>query len=449
MKSNTRLYYSLLLPVFLHTAVNAQGIRIESGTQLVLTGTTNLVIQDCGLLNNGTLVPATSTIQFSGNTATATSFIGGTGTHAFNNLTLNKSANGLQLNASIAVSGTLTFLSGDSLFLNNQVLDLGTTGQLSGESETRRITGLTGGYVQRTQTITNPVNLNPGNLGLELSGTTDWGLTVIRRGHVPQSDGPYTSIARYFDFYPTNNSVLAATVKMFYFDAELSGLNEASLSAYTSSNFSTNWQFINHVSSDATLNFVTTPPVNQLYRLTLASTLTPLPLYNIQLVAAKTPTGIRLQWELSSGKTINSYVVERSLNGIDFTAIGTVSYSANTATKSSFTDFLPQPGLNYYRIATLDLNGQKEKSKTVKVLWDVAETGNPLIYPVPAKGALTLVVNDNSLTGTKAAIFSIDGKLVNWLIITGETQLISGDHLAPGQYIIRFRNGKTVRFEKQ
>src|SRR5258708_12742505 len=71
----------------------AQGITITPGASLVLNGSALLTLQDAGLTNNGNLSAGNSTILFSGTTATANSFIGGSSSTSFNNITLIHSSN--------------------------------------------------------------------------------------------------------------------------------------------------------------------------------------------------------------------------------------------------------------------------------------------------------------------------------------------------------------------
>jgi hypothetical protein len=107
------------------------------------------------------------------------------------------------------------------LNLNNKILDLGTTGSLIGESETSRAFTTDTGFIQRSGN--NPNGTNLGNLGAVITSSTNLGNTIIRRGHKVQTgiSGSNNSIARYFDIIPVNNLALKATLRFYYFDAEL------------------------------------------------------------------------------------------------------------------------------------------------------------------------------------------------------------------------------------
>src|SRR5258708_2404503 len=231
----------------------AQGITITPGASLVMNGSALLTLQDAGLTNNGNLSAGNSTILFSGTTATANSFIGGSSSTVFNNITINKSSNGVLLNNNISINGNLTMQSGN-LQLNNYTVDLGSGGgTIVGENNNARITGTTGGTINKTASLNAPAAANPGNIGVEITSTANLGSTLIKRGHVQQtSSGGGLSIYRYFDITPANNSALNATLKFYYFDNELAGRNKPELNQWASANGGANWTYHGQDQTDNT-----------------------------------------------------------------------------------------------------------------------------------------------------------------------------------------------------
>src|ERR1700748_3116722 len=167
-----------LIVFLLPLGARAQNVTITPGASLVLDGQALLTIQDGGLTNNGSFLPGTGTVVFSGTAAAGSSFIGGTGATIFSNLTINKSLNDVLLNSNIVVNGTLTMQAGN-LQLNNYTIDLGSGGgAIAGENNNARITGLTGGAITKTLTLNAPAAVNPGNMGLEITSTANMGSTL-------------------------------------------------------------------------------------------------------------------------------------------------------------------------------------------------------------------------------------------------------------------------------
>jgi hypothetical protein len=245
-----------------------QGLLNTNGAQIVTSGNVKFVFKSTGFTNNGTFIPGTGEVIFSGAGNTTGSFVNGTAATGFYNLTLNKSANGMQLGRPITVSNILLFTSGDSLYLNGFNIDLGSTGILSGETSNKRITGRTGGYIQSTQLLNAPTAVNPGNLGFKITSASNLGSTVIRRGHQQQSGA---SIYRYFTVTPSNNTGLNATVEFYYFDNELAGLAEPNLAMFSSANGGVQWTNMGEDAIDQGANILSLGGIDIMNRFTLAN----------------------------------------------------------------------------------------------------------------------------------------------------------------------------------
>jgi len=156
------------------------------------------------------------------------------------------------------------------LDLNNSVLNLGTTGTVNGEMETSRIFTFGNGYTQVINSLNMPVSANPGNLGAIISSTKNLGSVTIRRGHLAQANvsGTTPGIRRYFDILPDNDNGLKATLRFQYFDAELNGLDEATLELWKQGK--RNWTNEGFTSRSTVNNFVEKTNINALSRWTLA-----------------------------------------------------------------------------------------------------------------------------------------------------------------------------------
>lgn len=419
-----------------------QGITTGTGGYLVINGTARLVLNNAGFTNNGTFTAGSGEVIFTGNTATANSFIGGTASTGFYNLTLNKSANGIQLNRDITVSNTLLFTGGDSLFLNTYSIDLGGTGSLSGETGSKRITGRTGGYIQSTQVLNAPANSNPGNLGFRISSGASLGSTVIRRGHQQQAGA---SIYRYFDVVPTNNSGLSATVDFFYFDSELAGLPEPNMGLFYSANAGANWTNLGENGIDQTSNFLTVTNIDVVDRFTLANISAPLAVKIIQLRAQLSGENILLSWVTSSETANSRFEIERSGDGIHFYKIGETPGFGTTEQEQryQFPDPAPLAGKNYYRLRQVDKDGTFSYSYIVMA--DRAVTADALIrlYPNPVSGN-TLYLNYHCV---KEGIYlfrvvNASGMLVKSMNVYCKpgSQIIEINfkHLPPGMYTVSY-----------
>ena len=186
------------------------------------------MLDNIGLQHNATSSLLNNVFKFTGN---INSSINGTTLPLFNNVEVALTGTSkIILQRAINISQGLGFQSG-LLDLNNNNIDLGTTGAVNGESEATRIIGANGGYIQIVNTLNAPTSANPGNLGAIFTSAQNFGNTIIRRGHKSQvnSVGAGSGILRYYDISPANNTGLNATLRFSYLNTELNSLNENGL----------------------------------------------------------------------------------------------------------------------------------------------------------------------------------------------------------------------------
>lgn len=289
----------ILLSLLVVKTTTAQ-LVITNGAGFTLTGDALLTLQDMDLVNNGTFNQTTGTVRFTG---TANSNISGTQFTKIHMLQIVKTgAVQVQLQRTLNIGSQINFTSG-SINLNNNNIELDATAFLNGETETARITGTTGGYVQIITNLNAPAAANPGNLGAVITSAQNLGATIIRRGHTVQSNivSGRPSINRYFDITPTTNTGLNATLRFNYFDAELNGRTENALGLWRS-NDNVNWTGVGFNSRDAVANFVEQTGINSFSRWTLTDNDFPTGVFD---VFADGVTGIRL-WP---NPTVQDFVV--------------------------------------------------------------------------------------------------------------------------------------------
>ena len=447
----------LVLSGFLLTNsfVSSQGLLTASGAQVIANGNVSLVLKNAGFTNHGVFAPGTGEVIFSGSGSTAGSFINGTSATGFYKLTLNKSANGIQLGRNISVSNLLTFTSGDSLFLNGFNIDLGSTGSLSGETESKRITGRTGGYVQATQVLNAPTAVNPGNLGYKVTSAANMGSTVIRRGHVQQSGA---SIYRYYDVTPTTNTGLNATIDFYYFNAELAGLAEPNLGLFSSANGGVQWSNLGEDGIDQSANILTLAGINVMNRFTLANISAPLSVKLIRFFAVPEDRVVVLHW-VTSAETANQYfAVERSADGVHFMEIGRVNGAGTSVVEQNYqyTDQLPLPASSWYRLRQVDLDGKYTYSPVLMI--NLLNTGavQARVYPNPVTGPVAFINLTGVTTGSQQLqLYNPAGMLIKQIVVTrvAGTQVVPLEtgNLPAGIYTIRIsgNTGYALTFIKQ
>src|SRR6185295_19668736 len=88
-------------------------ISITPGTNLVLNGDVSLVLNNAALQNNGAFAAGSSTVNFIGHQDTLVSYVSGSSSTTFNNLSVIKSAYGVALKSAVEVKNVLTVNAGN------------------------------------------------------------------------------------------------------------------------------------------------------------------------------------------------------------------------------------------------------------------------------------------------------------------------------------------------
>lgn len=240
------------------TSFSQNNLFVSSGATLSMTGNAQLTLQNSSFTNNGSFTAGTGTVSFTGTTQQT---ISGSATTTFYNLAVGNSGNVL-LQRNISVSNQVQMSSGLLNMQTNNIV-LAATGSLTGESETSRITGGAGGYIEITVPVNAGANLNPGNIGMVINPASSMGSVTFRRGHDAQTITPAgrPSVNRYFDIIPTTNTGLNASFTFNYFDAELNARTEAQLSMWASAD-NTNWTAASYSTRSSASNFVQLTGIN-------------------------------------------------------------------------------------------------------------------------------------------------------------------------------------------
>jgi hypothetical protein len=427
----------LLIP---HTAYTQNTtLAIQSGTTMTVAGN-SLVLNNTDLRCDGALNASSATLSITGSNNTSFS---GSGIPLMQVLTLNTSSSStLTLNCTAQVSDALNFQNG-LIDLNGQQLQLTGTGALQSESEVSRITGITGGAVTASATaVSNPNQLNIGNLGAALTTTANLGNLMISRSHKPASNPGNNSlqgIERTFLIQPQNDNALNATLRFYYLDAELNGDDPNTLSLWQSSDGVT-WLQVGVDSRNTVSKYVEKTGLANLSYWTLTDALDPLPLTLLSFKATCQDQYAVIQWQTASEVNTSHFEIERSADGTNWTTIGEIASSDNpNGAAYVFKD--PNPSATaFYRLKIVDLSGDFSYSPVFR--GGCSDIALPfMVYPNPSSTqAVAQVSVREGSTGT-IQLISMAGQLLYstaWNLQPGINQFVLPvSRFAAGTYIVR------------
>lgn len=138
------------------------------------------------------------------------------------------------------------------------------------------------------------------------------------------------------------------------------------------------------------------------------------------------------------------FTIERSADGVQFSAIGNLPTSGNTQGEHhyTFTDDVPLPGKNYYRLKETALDG----SITYSVIVMVNFTGKQLAEIIPNPVSASLNIHTTAENGT-IYVYTTTGSLVasktfNSAMVAGSIISIPVKALPAGIYHVKMVSGK-------
>jgi hypothetical protein len=456
---NIKANILLLSFIICFTALAQNTMKVQSGATIKTTAGAIITLQDMNLDNDGTIsqVAGEGGFRFSG---TADNTIGGTSVPLFDILQIAKSGTAkISLLQSFDIISTIDFTSG-LIDLNNKNIKLQPSALLNGESETSRIISAAGGYVEISAMLNNPNLANPGNLGATITSTANLGSTIIRRGHISEtnSSGGGSSILRYYDLLPTFNTALDATLKFSYFDNELNGLAENILTLWKSSD-NTHWTDQGFTTKSTINNYVEKSGIADFSRWTLSTVGNPLPVNFIFFTVDCYNNMPLLTWKTAQEQNSHYFEIQKSEDGTRFTTITIIPASGNSSIEKTYTytDNAASALTKYYRVAEIDIDGRKQFTSIDRNACNPA-AGQIRYYPNPVQQLL--FVDINATVNSAAAIKIYDSK--GAMALTKSTTLQRGnnhinidmEHFAKGNYLLQvsWGNGqfsKTIKLLKQ
>lgn len=380
---------------------------LQAGTEIKLSNSNYIVLENTHFVNNGTinLTSGNGTFKFSGNSNIN---ISGTNKPVFNNLELAKTGSSqLVLQRDIDAWGSILFTSG-ILHLNNHILDLGKFGSLSNENETSHAIGQAGGYIQWSDVLNAPSNANPGNLGAIITSTQNLGTTTIRRGHQSQTNGVGngSSILRYYDIIPTNNTGLNATLQINYLDAEINGLPESQFGLWKSSNL-TSWLYVGFNSRDASANYVAKAAISDFSRWTISNAGNPLPVKFSVFTTNCNGSVVTIKWTTESESGSDHFEIQKSVDGSRWITVASLPAAGNSSGFKNYS-FIDNTSTSnsFYRVAEYDVNGQFIYTPVARA--NCGTKGEFKLWPNPVYSKAW--VSANSIADAKAYLQIIDSK---------------------------------------
>ncbi|MEJ8802175.1 cadherin domain-containing protein [Pontibacter sp. H249] len=184
-------------------------------------------------------------------------------------------------------------------------------------------------------------------------------------------------------------------------------------------------------------------------------TVTPLPVTLIGITAKAELKGVMIYWATAAEINNEYFIVERSLDGRNFSKIGQVRGAGTSSSRIEYNllDTNSPAGTVYYRLKQVDFGGKYEYSKIVAV--DVKKNTNAgvLLYPNPVTDFANVDLTALPAGSCTIRIISMDGRVVKHFTMTsGVLHTIDLSALATGKYVLQVQGEqayKAINFIKK
>ena len=128
-----------------------------------------------------------------------------------------------------------------------------------------------------------------------------------------------------------------------------------------------------------------------------------LPVEFLYFDANRSGSVVNLDWVTASEVDAKSFIIERSLNGTDYTAIGEVdAKNSKNGASYEFIDSNPANANGYYRLRQVDFNGSYKYSEIRYVSY--VSIGELTLVPNPAQDVLKIILSSGTGDMTNASV---------------------------------------------
>jgi hypothetical protein len=138
----------------------------------------------------------------------------------------------------------------------------------------------------------------------------------------------------------------------------------------------------------------------------------PLPFTLLSFNGRNRTKDIELSFSVKGNNEQQHYLVERSVDGRNFTQLTKIAATQNSTADYTTLDEQPVNGWNYYRLTAVDVTGNKKQSQIIRV-WFGNRIGKPAIYPNPVQGSQVQLFTGGLAKGNyNLQIVGVDGKIM-------------------------------------
>ncbi|HNP53646.1 MAG TPA: T9SS type A sorting domain-containing protein [Ferruginibacter sp.] len=162
----------------------------------------------------------------------------------------------------------------------------------------------------------------------------------------------------------------------------------------------------------------------------------PVPVQLTQFTVNKQTSTVLIQWTTAQEANSDYFMVERSSDQLTWTPIRRVIAAGNSSVEKNYrtTDDIPARGINYYRIRSVDRDGQYALTTIKSVWWN--SNSSILASPNPTRDRVTIYYAGNNKPVT-ISLYEPNGRLVKRLQSNSDQAVLDLSLLSAGSYFVQ------------
>lgn len=172
----------------------------------------------------------------------------------------------------------------------------------------------------------------------------------------------------------------------------------------------------------------------------------PLPIKLIYFEGISEENHILLEWTSATEENFDFYTVQKSINGLEFEDLGKVEGLGGIDRKYEyrFVDEVPVPGINYYRLKAVDLDGTIEYHDIIGVNYEGEVIDGFKMYPNPSNDGFITIKSIDGMEKGIVEIYDNYGLMILREEINTLAKTIQVPQSVKGTVIVRLRTNNSV-----
>ena len=136
------------------------------------------------------------------------------------------------------------------------------------------------------------------------------------------------------------------------------------------------------------------------------------------------------------------------MDGTSFSKIASLQSKGNGTHSYVYTEPAVLQQTAWYRILQTDVDEHSTYSTVIRLIAGKARM-SATVFPVPARGNVTLQITGEELLHTKALLVDMKGLVIRSVLINDYNTLIDLHNLPGGLYLLQLANGSSLKIMKQ